>query len=239
MLKTIVKRAIRGAGFEVSRYSPSRSEDVRFLSALEHHRINLVFDVGANDGQFARQLRESGYRGRIISFEPTTAAWEKLKKASENDPLWEAAPRCAIGAEDGEIEFHISANSVSSSALPMLDSHLKAAPESAYVGTERLPLRRLDAVGAEYVKADSVLFIKIDTQGYEQQVLKGATELLKTAAGAQLELSLVPLYEGQVLYDEIIASLKALGFELWDFTPAFVDSKSGRILQGDGTFFRA
>ncbi len=121
----------------------------------------------------------------------------------------------------------------------MLDAHLKAAPESNYVGTEVLPLRRLDTVAAEYLRPDSRLFIKVDTQGFERQVLQGAAGLMKQATGLQLELSLVPLYENQSLYDELIATLKARGFELWDFTTDFVDATTGRVLQGNGTFFRA
>jgi FkbM family methyltransferase len=239
MLNAMVKRAARRAGFDVRRHNVSGSEEARFQATLSTHRINLIFDVGANEGQFARHLRESGYRGRIVSFEPIAAVWDKLKAASASDPLWEAAPRGAVGAEDGDIEFHISANSVSSSALNILDTTVKAAPGASYVGTECLPVRRLDSVGAEYVHPDSVLFIKIDTQGFEQQVLQGATEMLKKAAGLQLEVSLVQLYENQSLYDELIGSLKALGFELWDFLPVFVDPASGRLLQADATFFRA
>lgn len=239
MLKTIVRRAARSAGLEVNRYDPTHSQDSRFQTMLEAHKINLTFDVGANEGQFAGHLREAGYRGRIVSFEPIAGVWDKLKKASESDPLWEVAPRGAIGAEDGEIEFHISANSVSSSALKILDTSVEAAPGSAFVDTERLPLRRLDAVGAGYVKPDSVLFIKIDTQGFEQQVLKGATDLLKKATGVQLEVSLIPLYEGQTLYREIIDSISGLGFEMWAFSPVFFNGTTGRLLQADATFFRS
>lgn len=238
MLKTIVRRAARSAGLEVNRYDPTHSQDARFQAMLEAHKINLIFDVGANEGQFAGHLREAGYRGRIVSFEPTAGAWNKLKRASESNPLWEVAPRGAIGAEDGEIEFHISANSVSSSALKILDTTVVAAPGAAFVGTERLPLRRLDTVGADYLEPNSVLFMKIDTQGFELQVLQGATELLKKATGVQLEVSLVPIYEGQTLYREIIDSIIGLGFEMWAFSPVFFNGISGRLLQADATFFR-
>ncbi len=87
MLKTMLKRAFHNVGLEVKRYSPTRSEETRFLTGLTHHGVNLVFDVGANEGQFAQRLRESGYSGRIVSFEPIAGVWEKLKRASENDPL--------------------------------------------------------------------------------------------------------------------------------------------------------
>jgi len=89
------------------------------------------------------------------------------------------------------------------------------------------------------MQEDSTPFIKIDTQGYEAQVLRGAECLLQKAAGLQVELSLVPLYAGQVLYDELISQVKSKGFELWGLTPVFIDAQSGRLLQADATFFRA
>ena len=208
------------------------------MTMLSAHGVNLVFDVGANVGQFARSLRDAGYRGRIVSFEPLSHAREKLKTASEGDDLWEIGPRAVVGDRDGEIEFHTAGNSVSSSALKMLGEHVKAAPESAYVGSERLPLRRLDGIGREYIRPDSVLFIKIDTQGFEHQVLQGARELLKRSVGLHLELLFVPLYQGQHTFDELISESKALGFEMWDIKAEQADGKNGRVLWGNGTFFR-
>lgn len=120
----------------------------------------------------------------------------------------------------------------------MLESHSKAAPESAYISSEKVPLRRLDSIGKSYLNKDSILFIKIDTQGYEDRVLQGAPDLLERAVGLQLELSLIPLYEGQRLYKDIILQLESLGFELLGIATAFVDPISGRLLQVDATFFR-
>jgi FkbM family methyltransferase len=234
----MVKRAVRSVGLDLKRYKPSHSEDARFLAMLTAHGVNLVFDVGANAGQFGRRLRESGYRGRIVSFEPLSAAWNELTMACRADPLWDAAPRGAIGSEDGEIDIHVAGNSRSSSALNMLDTLKQIAPETAYTGTERVPLRRLDSIAKDYVAPDSVPFIKMDTQGFESEVLKGAPELLKRVAGLNLELTLVPLYEGQLLFEEMFTGITALGFEAWDFSPAFVDRQTGRLLQADVTFFR-
>lgn len=179
MLKSIVKRAVRGAGFEIKRYVAPPPEKANLITMLSANGVNLVFDVGANIGQFALSLREAGYRGRIVSFEPLTDAWERLQEASQGDQLWEIAPRGAIGAEDGETEFHVAGNSQSSSVLKILDVTVKRFPEASYVSSEHVPLRQLDAIGTDYLRSDSVLFIKADVQGFEDQVLKGAVELLK------------------------------------------------------------
>jgi FkbM family methyltransferase len=238
MLKHIVRSAIRSLGYDLKRYQPASSDSAQLKAMLSAHGINLVLDVGANVGQFGTMLRELGYRGRIVSFEPLSAERGQLLKAVEGDPLWEVAPQAAIGDEDGEIDIHVAANSQSSSALDMLDAHSVVAPESRYVGSERVSLRRLDDLAPGYLRQDSIAFLKIDTQGYEDRVLKGAGVTLAKSSGLQLELSLVPLYEGQRLFDELSERVKASGFELWSVSPVLVDPQTGRLLQVDATFFR-
>ena len=238
MLKSLVKRAIRRLGFDLRRYHPASSEAAQIMAMLSVHGVNLVFDVGANIGQFGRSLRDASYSGRIVSFEPLSAAWKQLVATGRNDSMWEIAPRAAIGSDNGEIEIHIASNSASSSILDMLDSHVNAAPESRYIGSEKVPLRRLDSIGLNYLHPDSVAFLKIDTQGYEDRVLRGATDLFKRLVGLQLEMSLVPLYEEQLLFDDLREQLQAKGYALWGISPAFVDPNNGRLLQVDATFFR-
>jgi FkbM family methyltransferase len=206
---------------------------------LSVHRINLVLDIGANTGQFGIYLRNAGYKGRIISFEPLSSARTELLTSSRNDPLWDVAPRAAIGSHDGQVEINVAKNSVSSSALNILEAHIAADPESQFIGKELVPLRRLDSIVFDYLDAGSRAFLKIDTQGYEDQVLKGATTLLGRIIGLQVELSLVPLYEGQQLFDDLSRRLRSLDFELWSIAPVFVDPKTGRLLQADVTFYRS
>jgi FkbM family methyltransferase len=237
-LRQFIKRSVRRIGLDVNRFHPATSGDACLIAMLRHHDINLILDVGANTGQFAKLLRELGYRRRIVSFEPLTAAHRKLVAAAQRDPLWEVAERVAIGNEAGEIEINIAGNSVSSSGLDMLDSHASAAPESQYVGRETVQVRTLDDMAAPHVTAASKLFVKIDTQGFEGRVLQGARKVLQAAVGLQLELSLVPLYKGQRSGEELYSDLKEAGFRLWSVTPAFVEAVSGRLLQVDATFFR-
>lgn len=233
-----VRLLLNKAGLDLRRYRPERSASGRLATMLAHHGVDLVFDVGANTGQFARSLRRAGYPGRIVSFEPLSLAHHKLVKSSMRDPSWTIAPRMAIGDHEGEMEIHISGNSVSSSLLEMLDIHSVAAPESSYVNQESVTVTRLDRIAPAYTFSGSVPFIKIDTQGYEDRVLNGAIEFLKTSKGLQLELSIVPLYESQKLFDSLISRLRGLGFSIWAIWPGFCDPNSGRMLQVDVTFFR-
>jgi FkbM family methyltransferase len=208
------------------------------MAMLRSNGIDVIFDVGANNGQFGQLLRSLGYRGRIVSFEPLGSVWERLAEARSNDSFWTVADRVALGSEDGEIEINVSKMTGSSSVLQMLKIHTEVAPGSEYVSKERVPLKRLDTVGPEYLRDDSRLFIKIDTQGFEAEVLKGATKLLDRTVGLLLELSFIPLYKDQSLYDEMINSVKTMGFDMWAISPGISDPRTGRLLQADATFFR-
>ena len=239
MLKKTIKKLSRSLGIDLKRYNVQTSEDARMQQLLDYHKIDLVLDVGANVGQYAKSLRDLGYSGRIVSFEPLSSAYSQLKTASKKDLLWEIAPQTAIGNQEGEIIINIAGNSQSSSALPMLDAHLESAPESAYSGSETVKLSRLDTLAKDYIKSETKsIFLKIDVQGLEKQVLEGATAILPLVKGIKLELSLVPLYEGQVLFKEMIDIIEKLGYELYGIEPGFTAEKTGRMLQMDGIFFK-
>ena len=231
-----IKKIARNLGIEISRYRPSNSATAQLAKALEVAGINVVFDIGANEGQFAREIREYGYAGKIISFEPLSSARKKLLTFASADPKWEVHDQSAIGDLDGEIQIHIAGNSVSSSVLPMLETHSSAAVDSAYIDSERVPIARLDSIAGRYLTPESKLFIKIDTQGFEWQVLDGARVTLQQARGVLCELSFVPLYDGQRLWRVIVDRLDAAGFMLWALQKGFTDPRSGQSLQMDGIF---
>ena len=120
----------------------------------------------------------------------------------------------------------------------MLDAHINAAPDSRYVGKEKVALRKLDSIAPDYMNSNSKVFLKIDTQGYEEYVLNGANKLMHQVIGLQLEISLVPLYEGQCLFDAMLKKLEKDGFEIWGISTVFSDPNTAQILQVDVTFFR-
>lgn len=197
-----------------------------------------MLDVGGNIGQFSSALRSVGYGGRIVSFEPLSDAHQALSRRAAKDPGWTVYPRTAIGSHCGHVHINIAGNSVSSSVLPMLESHKAAAPGSAYVGAEVVPLQSLDSLLSELAPECHQTFLKIDTQGMEWAVLDGASSLLKHLRGVQCELSLVPLYEGQHLWLDVVGRLELEGFTLWAVQEGFTNPRDGRSLQVDGLFFR-
>jgi FkbM family methyltransferase len=248
-MKSSIKHSLRSlaeaSGFDVRKTSVYTSPKLRHHLLFSRLQIDLVVDVGANTGQFARQCRAAGYQGEIISFEPSATAHASLLRSAAADPLWNVAGRMALGAADGEIEINIAANSYSSSILPMLHTHLSAAPASRYLHKEKVPLHRLDDVLVPLTRhipdchiPDRHIFLKLDVQGYEPHVLAGAPQLLAHTSAVQLEMSLLPLYEGEVLMPEICARMTADSFDLWDLEPSFRDPTTGRLLQVDGIFTR-
>jgi FkbM family methyltransferase len=234
----IIKSIAKFFGLLIVKDRPSNSPQKQLFTVLKLLKIDVVFDIGANEGQFAREIREHGYCGKIISFEPLTSARKTLLSFASRDPSWQVHEQSAIGDRDGEIEIHIAGNSVSSSVLSMLESHSSAAVGSAYVGSERVPIFMLDSITNRFLDKNSNFFIKIDTQGYEWQVLDGADETLKRAQGVLCELSLVPLYHKQRLWRDIVDRFDQQGFMLWALQKGFTNPQTGQSLQMDGIFVR-
>jgi FkbM family methyltransferase len=236
--KRLVRSLFLRAGLDLHRLTPASDPYVQLHYALKANGIDLVLDVGANTGQFASSLLAVGYNGRIVSFEPLSLAHARLSAAAKGVSTWIVHERSAIGDRDGETEINVAGNSVSSSVLAMTDKHATAAPGSAYVGRESVQMVRLDTVARTYLRDAARPFLKIDTQGFEWQVLEGARETLPSIRGILCEMSLVPLYSGQRLWKDVLAKIEGDGFSLWALQKGFTDPKDGRTLQMDGIFFR-
>ena len=116
--------------------------------------------------------------------------------------------------------------------------HTQAAPESEYFSKEKISIKRLDALSEIDISKFNKIFIKIDTQGYEEQVLQGIEKILNKIEGIQIELSLYHLYEGQSLFCELYEKIKKLNFTIWDLQRGFSDIKSGKIYQIEAFFFK-
>jgi FkbM family methyltransferase len=198
-----------------------------------------VLDVGANAGRYGQELRQAGYRGRIVSFEPLREPFDVLRSRVDADPLWDALPY-ALGDHEGVATLNVAANAgESSSILPMLDAHVNAYPAASYVGTQEAEMRTVDSVVDELGLGSRKVFLKADVQGYEKPVLAGARDVLAhSCVGIQLELSMVPLYDGGMLYREALDFADEHGFALMGVIPGFTDVRDGRMLQADGIFFR-
>lgn len=208
-----------------------------FTDFMNRYNIDVVLDVGANKGQYARQLIRSGFRGRIVSFEPLPSALSKLQLNRWGFGNWQVEP-FALGADNSTATLNVSGNSQSSSLRPMLPAHVEAAPSAAYVSTCEVNVRRLDDIFDQYCHAGENCYMKLDVQGHEHCVIAGALESLPKITAIQMELSIEPLYEGEETWQQAIESMHKLGYKLMLLTPGFRDQTTGEMMQADGVFVR-
>jgi FkbM family methyltransferase len=194
----------------------------RPIDFLRSRNIDLVIDVGANIGQHATRLRQEAYAGWIVSFEPTAAAYEELAALASKDGRWKAI-NMALGDNEGVANINVAQKSVFSSILPQLPAATTFALEGAQVvRSESVRIARLDDIFAE-LPSSKAPYLKIDTQGYERQVLLGARECLSRFLGVQMELPIMHLYEGTWKLHEAVAYMSDQGFEISNIVPVNYD----------------
>ena len=210
---------------------------LRRAKILHSQEVDLVLDIGASEGTYALKLRESGYSGRIISFEPLSQSFSFLQRHSESDPLWNCE-NLAIGDSDSTIEINVSRHKTSSSILPITQKHVNAMPSSAFIAKEEVRVVRLDSLFNSIIKPKDHIYLKADVQGYEKHVLQGAIQTLKQIRVIELELSLIQLYEGSLILSEMLEYIDKLDYELVSIEHVFSDPKTGHMLQADGIFIK-
>ena len=224
-------------GYDFSRFTARTHPLARRKQILKSYDVKIVLDVGANIGSFAAELREIGYANRIISFEPLSEALKSLAVNAAKDPLWDVCAY-ALGDVNEKKEINIAGNLYSSSLFDVLPAHLKSAPESRTIGKEMIEVKTLDSVLGDLCKLPCNIYMKIDTQGYEHKVLRGSENSLEHIDTVQMEMSLEPLYEGALLFTDMIGLMSERGYKLVAIEPGFSDPVSGRLLQFDGIFHR-
>jgi len=213
------------------------------LKVIEYRRwllgagIGTLIDVGANKGQFASAIRALLPDVRIFAFEPVPDCHRALAEAFRADSAF-SAYNVALGDGHGHLEFFQNAFTKSSSALAMTDLHVQAFPWTGSSTRIQVELRRLDDY-ADAVGGRGRTLLKIDTQGYELEVLKGASRTLDRIDYILVETSFVPLYEGQANFRDVYAFLTGRGFEYAGSFEQMMSPLDGTVLQADGLFVRS
>lgn len=204
---------------------------------IRRAQIDCIIDVGANAGQFAGNLRRAGYQGQIVSFEPLSDASRRLADAASTDRLW-TTHQLALSDAPGVAKINISANSWSSSLLPLHPRTVAAESTVAYVKTEVVTTGTLDALWDNIAGQHLRLMLKLDVQGSELAVLKGATNHLDRIDLILSECSLVPLYHGETLAEDLIGWLRQRGFHPVWLGAGFANPSTEQIYQCDIMFAR-
>ncbi|WP_046470716.1 FkbM family methyltransferase [Allosalinactinospora lopnorensis] len=208
-------------------------------SLLDHYQVNCVFDVGANIGQYGRQLRKYGYKGRIVSFEPVAATAEKLRRVAEDDPEWRVYPY-ALGREERVDTMNVVYGSMSSLLDPTTFGNERY-KRFRNTRPEEIHVRRLDSLADEALKGidDPRPYLKLDTQGYDLEAFAGAGEWTGEFVGLQSEVALMRIYEGMPRMGEAIETYEAEGFEITGMFPVTREETTGRVLEFDCVMVRA
>jgi len=191
-----------------------------------------VIDVGANVGQFGLDLRRHGFRGQIYSYEPVLETFEVLQETIKRYQPWRAF-NLGLGAKKSKKLINISGNSgLSTSLLKMNNTHIENFPESRKVAEELVMLSTIDKQLLELNLIASKVLLKIDVQGYESEVLRGASANLPNIPYCFLEVSLEPLYEEEITFLSILNILSNAGHEVVDVYRG-ICARDGRLLQLD------
>jgi FkbM family methyltransferase len=209
--------------------------DARRVKLCTIHSINLVLDIGANTGQYATRLRDAGYAERIVSFEPASAAFRLLSETARGDRLW-TTKHLALGARSGDARLNVSESLLASSFLNIGPRHVALLPSSRTVSSELVPMGTIDEVWDDVVSEGDRVYLKMDVQGFELQVLAGASRSLADVALLEAELSLRPLYDGAPPYTQVVSHLAQVGFRLVSLQEGPEDPQTGEMLEFDGIF---
>jgi len=198
--------------------------------------FKTIIDVGANTGPFSFAARVCLPDVQIYAFEPLPDCFNLLvKNMTPFDNF--IAYQTAIGDQKGQMEMWKSDFNESSSLLPMSELHKVTFPHTANNQAVHVPISRLDDY-LEKMNLVPPILLKIDVQGYEDKVIKGAVKTLKKMDWVMIEMSFQPLYEGQPLFDDIYQSLISNGFKFAGNMEALYSPLDGNVLQSDGIFYR-
>lgn len=241
--KRLLKSSLNAVGYTL--LDLQKNNDLRvFLaghlrSVFDTLGINCVIDVGANIGEFGGMLRRFGYQGRIVSLEPVTAVFERLKATAAGDRDWITLKlACGSAEEDRSINL-FSLDVLNSFRLP--SEHFRLIDPSGVRATEMVAVRRLDSIFDDAIEGIDRprVFLKTDTQGYDLEVLKGAGDRIRQVVGLQAEVSLQPLYDDIPDYLEFLTYCRQLGFEPTGFFPIFHSPVTRQMVEMDAVLTRA
>jgi FkbM family methyltransferase len=210
----------------------------RMVCSLKKQGVvpKTIIDVGANVGQFAIATAKIFPMASIHSFEPNPDCVVKLQK--NITPLGNVSVYpVALGDVEGEMAFHINSHSHSSSILTLAENHLGAFPDAREVGSIQVKVSTLDKVFAN-IELNGPVLLKLDVQGYEAQALRGATETLRRVDYVVLEASFKPMYEGEMLFVEIVRLMEDMEFAFMRPVGMLTDPNTGEIIQMDALFRR-
>jgi FkbM family methyltransferase len=233
------RKLARSLGYDLQKFNKQMQLETHLRLLLPLLEIDVVLDVGANEGQYARMLREElDYAGTIHSFEPIPDAYATLKDAASSDDHW-FVHNFALGDAESELEINVSNHSVFSSFHDVnTRGNVKFREGIGVAESISVPVRRLDAVIQELIPdyRSRRLYLKMDTQGHDKWVFEGAGEMIGELRGLQSELSVLGIYDGVPDYVEMFQLYRSHGFELSGIYAVNRYRGTGHIIELDCVF---
>ena len=209
----------------------------RLRRAGKFQGITHILDAGANEGVYATACARMLPFAKIICFEPVPATHKRLVENTKRYPQIKSV-NLALGSARATLPMNVGAFHAANSLLKMNSAHLENWPDSAPSDVVMVPIMSLD----EFMEKEGITgnyFIKADVQGYEIELLKGANQSLKQCKLLQLEVSLIPLYEGAPTLADIWNHVTSIGFSLFDVVDILYSPRNGMALSCDLIFARA
>lgn len=231
-----IRNLFRILGLEVRFRSLKSSFDLRLRHFIKIYEIDNVYDIGANKGQFLKQILSFNFKGKVNCYEPIPSAARCLidfTKQNANVRVF----NFALSNSQGRQKFYITTDLASSSLLESSQIVDYSSGRASIIDEIEVVVHRLDDL--KHIFGDGERnFMKIDVQGSELAVLEGARLTLKNCVMVLIEVSLTELYAGQSKFDEVIAFMLAEGFKVLDLFDSFRSETDGSLLQADMLFVR-
>jgi FkbM family methyltransferase len=239
--KRLHKRVANALGYDLVPIRKNHQTVERHLAhLLDRYEVDLVLDVGANLGQFARTLRAVGYTGWIVSFEPVSATFARLSTELAADPRWRGR-QLALGREPGRAEIKVLSNSDLSSFRTPHERALARHPrEFAMTQREEVTIATVDDLLPGILEETGArrVFLKMDTQGFDLEVFRGALRSLASVCGVMSELSFDPIYEDIPRFDQALLAYMAEGYRLTGLYPVLRNREDLTVIEFDGVLVR-
>lgn len=234
--KATTLKLLNGLGYQVRKNEYVVQAERSKTKWLENLSIKTVLDIGANEGQFARHINQILPEAKIYAFEPLKDCYEKLNDNFKDSKTFKAF-NVALGEKAEEATIHRTDFSQSSSLLPILDLHRESFPFAKDEQLALVKIVRLDDLEEELILEKPVL-VKIDVQGFEDKVINGGRKIIEKADVLILELTIEPLFDGQLLFDEMYEMVRKLGFKYQGNLTQMHSASDGKIVQIDGIFVK-
>ena len=233
-----MKKIFRKLINKFSKYSIIYENAFDLQKILNFHNIDIIFDVGASWGGYAKSLRRFGFKNRIISFEPVNASHEKLLKNSFNDSSWHVHKKIIVTNKNIKKQtINVTKDFDNSSLLNPTKLHYENHANAKLSHQEEIESDSLDNLVSHYLKDEKNLMVKVDVQGTEIDVLKSLNNNIKKFKLVQIELSLHEMYEQQVLWKEIVGFMNDYNFDIWTIYPGYKKKSIGQLYQFDVIFY--